>query len=280
MAQDRKGANWFDLANAYRTRPVKPRKRTWPVDGCVSYHEVTSNTVHWRNRSSIHDSPNYGKYYTTEQINEIFAPAKASVDSVIDWLTTHNINGISLSANKQWLQFDAPVEVAEKLFKTDYHVYEHAVSGGKNVACDESVVLRSNLSHWLTLTHLRYHVPEHLSEHIDYITPGIKLFSPARSGHAVNDKNTIEKRTFGVTNGKATKQPPLLKALPMAISELLGLAELSICQIAITPSCIAKLYNITQATHAQPGNELGIFEDLGDVYSQTDLNEFFLTLAQ
>jgi tripeptidyl-peptidase-1 len=96
----------------------------------------------------------------------------------------------------------------------------------------------------------------------------------------VNDKNTIEKRTFGVTNGKPTKQPPLLKALPLAISELLGLAELSLCQIAATPSCIAKLYNITQATSAQAGNELGIFEDLGDVYSQTDLNEFFLTLAQ
>lgn len=130
------------------------------------------------------------------------------------------------------------------------------------------------------LTNPRYHVPEHLSEHIDYITPGIKLFSPARSGRAVNGKNTIEKRTFGVTNGKASKQPPLLKALPLAISELLGLAELSLCQIAATPSCIAKLYNITQATSAQAGNELGIFEDLGDVYSQTDLNEFFLTLAQ
>ncbi|KAI4726541.1 aorsin [Aureobasidium sp. EXF-10728] len=211
---------------------------------------------------SIHNSPNYGKYYTAEQVNEIFAPAKASIDSVMDWLASHNVNGISLSANKQWLQFDAPVEVAEKLFKTDYHVYEHATSGGKNVACDE------------------YHVPEHLSEHIDYITPGIKLFSPARSGHAVNDKNTIEKRTFGVTNGKAAKQPPLLKPLPLAISELLGLAELSLCQMAITPSCIATLYNITQATSAQAGNELGIFEDLGDVYSQTDLNEFFLTLAQ
>ena len=146
--------------------------------------------------------------------------------------------------------------------------------------------VKSEYCHLLTyfffvyLTSLRYHVPEHLSEHIDYITPGIKLFSPTRSGHSVNDKNTIEKRTFGATNGKPGKLPPLLKQLPMAISELLGLAELSICQVAITPSCIATLYNITQATSAQAGNELGIFEDLGDVYSQTDLNEFFLTLAQ
>lgn len=39
------------------------------------------------------------------------------------------------------------------------------------------------------------------------------------------------------------------------------------------------MYNISRSTTAQPGNQLGIFEDLGDVYSQTDLNEFFLTLA-
>ena len=64
----------------------------------------------------------------------------------MDWLSSHDLNGISLSTNKQWLQFDAPVEVAEKLFKTTYHVYEHATSGGKNVACDESVVFSSNLS--------------------------------------------------------------------------------------------------------------------------------------
>jgi len=125
----------------------------------------------------------------------------------------------------------------------------------------------------------RYHVPEHLHEHIDYITPGIKLYSPARKGEAVGVKNPLDKRTFGVTNGKPGKLPPLLEPLPMLLSELLALPELEICQYAITPACIATLYNITQATSAQSGNQLGIFEDLGDVYSQTDLNEFFLTLA-
>lgn len=35
------------------------------------------------------------------------------------------------------------------------------------------------------------------------------------------------------------------------------------------------MYNITQGTKAAKGNELGIFEDLGDVYSQGDLDSFF-----
>ena len=51
------------------------------------------------------------------------------------------------------------------------------------------------------------------------------------------------------------------------------------CDTTITPSCIKTLYNITNPTLAASGNKLGIFEDLGDVYSQTDLNEFFLNLA-
>lgn len=47
----------------------------------------------------------------------------------------------------------------------------------------------------------------------------------------------------------------------------------------MTPGCIATFYNITKGTKKAAGNQLGIFEDLGDYYSQTDLNEFFATLA-
>lgn len=39
------------------------------------------------------------------------------------------------------------------------------------------------------------------------------------------------------------------------------------------------MYNITEGTKAAPGNELGIFEDLGDVYSQEDLDFFWLWTA-
>jgi tripeptidyl-peptidase-1 len=38
------------------------------------------------------------------------------------------------------------------------------------------------------------------------------------------------------------------------------------------------MYNITTGTTATPGNELGIFEDLGDYYAQEDLNLFFASL--
>jgi tripeptidyl-peptidase-1 len=38
---------------------------------------------------------------------------------------------------------------------------------------------------------------------------------------------------------------------------------------------LTALYNITEGTTATKGNELGIFEDLGDYYSQADLDLFF-----
>ena len=40
------------------------------------------------------------------------------------------------------------------------------------------------------------------------------------------------------------------------------------------------MYNITEGTSAKQGNELGIFEGIGDVYAQEDLNLFFTTLAR
>lgn len=39
--------------------------------------------------------------------------------------------------NKQWVQFDAPVDKVEDLLLADYHIYEHTDSGAQNVACEE-----------------------------------------------------------------------------------------------------------------------------------------------
>lgn len=133
------------------------------------------------------------------------------------------------------------------------------------------VVLLSGL-----MIHLfRYHVHENVKDHVDYITPGIRLLASRSSRPSTND---LQKRTFGF--GKTRPLPPLLAPLPLALDALLALPLLALCDIAITPDCINAMYSITKATSAVPGNELGIFEDLGDVYAQEDLNLFFLALQQ
>ncbi|KAK5111656.1 Tripeptidyl-peptidase sed1 [Meristemomyces frigidus] len=203
------------------------------------------------------DSEHYGKHYTVEEVTDIFAPASEAVGSVRGWLESAGIEAsrISQSVNKQWLQFDAKSSEAENLFKTKYHFYEHEQNSKSSIACDE------------------YHIPAHLQQHVDYITPGIKLSS---FGLPKPTRSDIEKRTF-FSKGGVPIPPPTLP-IPAGLPSLADVTSLY-CGEIITPECIMTMYNITRGTLKNGNNQLGIFEDLGDYYSQTDLNEFFLTLA-
>ncbi|KAF7172400.1 hypothetical protein CNMCM6106_006590 [Aspergillus hiratsukae] len=203
------------------------------------------------------DSPRYGQYFSVEEVHDLFAPSQETVDQVRTWLESEGISAdrISQSANKQWLQVDVRVQEAERLLRTNYFLYEHAGTGKSHIACRE------------------YHVPQSVQRHIDYITPGIKLLEV----EGVKNARSIEKR-LGIGKGK-DPLPPILKPLILPLSELLA-DTLALCGVAVTPACISAMYNITSGTKATNGNELGIFEDLGDFYSQEDLNLFFALFAQ
>ncbi|GIJ91954.1 tripeptidyl-peptidase sed1 [Aspergillus pseudoviridinutans] len=198
-------------------------------------------------------SSRYGQHFTVEEVHDLFAPSQETVDHVRTWLESEGISAdrISQAANKQWLQFDASVAEAERLLSTEYRMYAHEGSGKSHIACRE------------------YHVPQSVQRHIDYITPGIKLLEV----EGVKRARSTEKRSLGIP------LPPILEPLTLPLSELLGDNTL-LCDLAVTPACISVMYNITKGTKATKGNELGIFEDLGDVYSQEDLDLFFSTFAQ
>ena len=125
------------------------------------------------------------------------------------------------------------------------------------------------------LTSHRYSLPHHVREHVDYITPGLKLLTPSKS----RQDPELHKRIFGVTTKGKDLLRPILKSLPETLASLLALPLSALCDVAAVPLCIKTLYNITTPTKSAAGNQLGIFEDLGDMYSQTDLNLFFATLA-
>ena len=86
---------------------------------------------------SRHDSPNYGKHYSADDIIDIFAPSKDTVNAVSDWLRSAGISRFSQSTNKQWMQLDLKIEELESLLKTKYHEWEHTDSGDLHVACDQ-----------------------------------------------------------------------------------------------------------------------------------------------
>lgn len=105
------------------------------------------------------------------------------------------------------------------------------------------------------LTEHRYHIPAHLSHHIDYVTPGIAV-------------TTLEKTTL---RARST-----LELEKRAVSPGFNLAE---CGSRITPACIKALYDVPDATLNSSENAIGIFEAFPGQYDQRDLNLWFQRYA-
>ncbi|KAK4892425.1 hypothetical protein LTR27_009081 [Elasticomyces elasticus] len=187
------------------------------------------------------ESASYGKHYSSESVADIFAPSADAVATVKAWLHAAGVEAdrVSQSVNKQWLQFDAKTSEAEELLKAQYHFYEHGQTGKSSIACDE------------------YHVPAHVKSHVDYITPGIKLYATRAKK---SDTAELEKRGW---RGPPHRPHPPKRPMPpgMPAPPSMGLQH---CDTVATPECIAALYNITKGTKASRGNQLGIFEDLGE----------------
>ncbi|TVY22058.1 Aorsin [Lachnellula arida] len=188
----------------------------------------------------------------------MFAPAQATIDTVKEWLTDFGIDAtrITNSDNKGWLAFDATASEAEALLHAKYHYYEDA-EGYLTPACES------------------YHVPRDIQEHIDYITPGVKLLAPRKRAH---DKRRV---AISSSQGDATIAP--LKVLYPPDLNITAAGELATCDKSITPACIRALYDIPETPEYPNGNprsdnSLGIFEE-GDFYAQADLDLYFSSFA-
>lgn len=207
-------------------------------------------------------SRNYGKLWTSERVIEAFQPSKEAVQEVKAWLAAHGITqGVVQSANKAWLAFDAPASTVESLLDTEYYEYHDARTGGVLPACD------------------KYHVPAAVQEHIDYITPGIKLMAPV-GGDAAEGDELRRRMALQPRSPKHARVPfKMQKQDSAALLEHLQLAasndSLSTCDVAITPACVAALYQIPPGTLANPSNSLGIFEAELQYWDQQDLDLFF-----
>ncbi|KAH8900403.1 putative Tripeptidyl-peptidase sed1 [Thozetella sp. PMI_491] len=202
-------------------------------------------------------SPNYGKYMSAEEVFEYFAPPPTRVGAVMDWLKTAGIDSsrLSLSTNKQWIQFDASVLEAENLLYTDFFLFEHSETAAEGIACEE------------------YHIPGHLSEHIDYITPGIRLLRGTRQSLKKSRRADSESQGGGY-RAFHTDVSALPNGLSIQASDG-GMFNASICDTVVSPVCILSQYRIPKGQLASPGNELGIFQDLDQHYSPSDLDLYW-----
>ena len=200
---------------------------------------------------SHHESPLYGKHWTAEEVHSFFAPAEDTVEAVRSWLVSSGVrlDEIVHSDNKGWLALDIPVSQVNDLFKTSIHEFQHRGSGALRLGCED------------------YHVPSHLVEHIDYITPGVKLSAIVRKRDA--RQLTRSAAPFDLE----TRDTDILSRAESSLPN-----DLKHCDKVVTPECIRALYNLPVPTQADQANAPGFYEQ-GDYYSQDDLNGFFTNFA-
>lgn len=131
-----------------------------------------------------------------------------------------------------------------------------------------------------------YHVPRKVQPLIDYITPGIKLLAPTDE-LTEQGRQLLEKRGHPASPGSgrfpgkpapkpATKWRPSPAGYSLSPHGGYNQSDLSTCDIAITPACVAALYQIPPAPkHVDPSNTMGIFEAELQYWDQLDLDLFF-----
>ncbi|KAI7181527.1 hypothetical protein D0869_10313 [Hortaea werneckii] len=203
-------------------------------------------------------SPNYGKHWTSDEVIDMFKPSDETVETVKNWLSDHGITGHVQSENKGWMAFHATVEQAESLLHTEYFEYEDSHTGGVLPATEQ------------------YHVPKHVQDHVDYITPGIKLLAPSNEdSHA----GKHHRRSTPSMDEVHQQRPYSHRYVKLNQLDVLNpenaSGNLSTCDTTITPACIAALYGIPDANLSHPNNSMGIFEAELQMWYQEDLNLFF-----
>ncbi|CAK7211597.1 hypothetical protein SCUCBS95973_001169 [Sporothrix curviconia] len=215
-------------------------------------------------------SPDYGKHMSSQEVVDFFAPDRSSVEVVVGWLMTAgiHIDRVSQSANRQWIQFDATVAEAEELLMTEYHIYEHIETGTSDIAADD------------------YHVPHHVREHIDYVTPGIRLRRDVDKARKMRRRREIEEDRRRSIKPLHTDPTFLNSGLAEGATESTAFTlnppppmNMSTCYEYVSPECIRQQYSIPNGTTATKGNELGIFESLNQHYSKSDLDDFFKVVS-
>ena len=246
----------------------------WAKDGKVEGHRLLPMRValtqsnldkmeEYLMEVSHPESSRFGQHWNAKQIAEAFAPSKETVDTVRGWLESSGIHPdrVAQSQSLGWLHFDATVDEVESLLKTKYHSYTHE-SGTPQIACEE------------------YHVPEHISKHLDFITPTVHFDAKIKPPTTGTD---LEKRKIqpGIAHkvgqpgsGSLPKQGEVLNFIKDIITEL------EQCDEFIVPDCLRALYLIPPVATNLQKNAYGIVEYSPQAYLQGDLDLFFANYSR
>ncbi|EMD32917.1 hypothetical protein CERSUDRAFT_98929 [Gelatoporia subvermispora B] len=191
-------------------------------------------------------SPNYGKYWTPAKVAQSFRPSSEAVDTVRMWLIDSGLEPakIALSPTGGWIHATVTVSEAESLLGTEYYVYHSKRGDEQHIACEGT-----------------YHLPEHVSKHVDIVTPTLHFDAKVKRSASAPVKGTF--------------QPSVAHKLVGPVENVNVSTELEDCNNQITLPCLRALYNFSYTPVAAERNRLGIAEYIGQVYNPEDLDLFF-----
>ncbi|KAK4506247.1 hypothetical protein PRZ48_004212 [Zasmidium cellare] len=212
------------------------------------------------NALSHPDSEYYGKHLSVEEVDDLFAPAEHSIDSVREWLIQSGINetAIAHSYSRGWIAANIPAKVAEGLFHAKLYEYESIKTGSIRMGCHE------------------YHLPAHLVDYVDYVTPGVKLSAAL--------KKRVKRGRFGGgsshhggpyrrPNGHGYPPHHFPPGWPGNLPE-----DVRYCGGNMTPPCWRYLYKLPFPHINDSVNAAGVFEQ-GDYFAQSDTSQYFQKYA-
>ncbi|KAI0093139.1 subtilisin-like protein [Irpex rosettiformis] len=201
------------------------------------------------------DSQNYGNHWSAAKVAATFQPSSETIANVRDWLVKEGIGAtrIRLSKSGGWIEANISVAEAEKLLRTEYYVYNHALADVEHIGCASG-----------------YHVPAYVSEDVELITPTVH-FDTVLGGRTVE----LRKRDSPLGKGNLGRVSPVSIGV---IKEVID--ELENCDQHITPNCLRALYNFAYIPLATKKNSIGIVEYTPNAYVASDLDLFFKNFSK
>lgn len=208
------------------------------------------------------DSPNYGKFLSSDEVHSLFAPTEEATNEVVKWLVESGLerDDILQYQSKAWLAAQISAEKFRQLFHADLHEYEHKATGEMRVGCDE------------------YHLPNHLKRHIDYITPGVAMSGRLRKRnmkHSVSHSAQLQRRAEHSLHEMPAGGNSGDDVAPVNAADLKDLRH---CGTVVSVACLRALYGLPKPTRHDAVNSLGM-NQIGSSYAQDDLDEFFTKYA-
>ncbi|KZT64886.1 subtilisin-like protein [Daedalea quercina L-15889] len=208
------------------------------------------------------ESPNYGKHWSPAKVASTFRPTKESVDTVRDWLVEGGIapERVKLGTGGSWMKVNVTIEEAERLLGTEYYVYQYGEDDNyTHVACHE-----------------KYHLPEHVSKHVEIVSPTLHFDTiprgPAGQWQKVGSRDDSNSSSSARTIG----QPGFGTSFPKTKGTIQSIIDqLENCDEQIVPNCLRALYDFEYYPLVPDKNSLAIVEYTPQAYVASDLDMFF-----